>query len=150
MIYTIKKGNHRSTWFPKITFKKSIYFSFKFLTAIPESEYTNKIYGLIDGIFPHKNSVRLGFRREKGKLLACAIVYSNGVRTITTLREIKENNAYTCIISKTRYEYIIDLDINLYTFPRTSKFNLFSFKLFPYWGGIETTKETVKIEINER
>jgi hypothetical protein len=150
MIYLIKKGNHRSTWFPRLTFKKYINFSFKFLTAIPESEYTNKIYGLIDGIFPHRNSIRLGFRKEKGKLLACAIVYNNGVRTIKTLREVNENYIYVCGINKYRGYYIITLDFERFTFPRTSNFNLFSFRLFPYWGGLETAKETVKIEINER
>jgi hypothetical protein len=150
MIYTIKKGKHRSTWFPKITFKKSINFSFKFLTKISESEYTNKIYGLIDGIFPHKNSIRLGFRREKGKLLACAIVYNNGIRTIKVLREINEDYTYICSIYKHVECYIITIDFERFVFPRTSKFNLFSFKLFPYWGGVETAKETIKIEINER
>jgi hypothetical protein len=149
MIYTIKKNSHRSVWFPRLTFKKSICFSFKFLTAIPESEYTNKVYGLIDGIFPHKNSVRLGFRKEKGKLLACAIVYNDGVRTITTLREINENYIYVCGINKYREYYIITLDFERFAFPRTSNFNLFSFRLFPYWGGEEKAKETVEIEIYE-
>jgi len=146
-IYTIKKGSHRSVWFPRITFKKSVSFSFKFLTAIPESDYTNKIYGLIDGILPHKNSVRLGFRKDKGKLLACAIVYNNGVRTITTLKEINEKYLHLCTIDKTKGYYTILLDFETFQFKRTSDFNLFSFKLFPYWGGKETAKEEFKIEI---
>jgi hypothetical protein len=150
MIYTIKKGSHRSSWFPRITFKKTISFSFKFLTPILESEYTNKIYGLIDGILPHKNSIRLGFRKEKGELLVCAIVYNNGVRTITTLKEINSEYIYVATINKTKYEYIIYLDFEKYVFKRVSNFNLFSFRLFPYWGGKETAKENFKIEINER
>jgi hypothetical protein len=149
MIYTIKKNSHRSVWFPRLTFKKSICFSFKFLTAIPESEYTNKIYGLIDGIFPHKNSVRLGFRKEKGKLLACAIVNNDGVRTITTLREIDEKHLHLCCINKYKDNYTIILDFEKFTFSRKSSFNLFSFRLFPFWGGEEKAKETVKIEIDE-
>ena len=149
MIYTIKKGNHRSVWFPRITFKKSVSFSFKFLMEIPESDYTNKIYGLIDGIFPHKNSIRLGFRKEKGKLLACAIVYNSGIRSITTLREINEKYLYVCTINKTKDYYTLYLDFQRFQFQRTSNFNLFSFKLFPYWGGKETAKEDFKIEIQK-
>lgn len=147
MVFRIKEGSHRSVWFPRITFKKSVNFCFKFLTAIPESEYTNKIYGLIDGIFPHKNSIRLGFRKEKSKLLLCAIVYNDGVRTITTLREINENYLYVCGISKCKDSYSISVDFEIFTFPRTSDFNLFSFKLFPYWGGTETASKEFKIDL---
>jgi len=147
MVFRIKEGSHRSTWFPRIVFRNYINFSFKFLTAIPESDYTNKICGLIDGIFPHRNSIRLGFRKEKGKLLLCAIVYNKGVRTITTLREINEKYLYICNISKCRDYYEVIVDFERFSFPRTSNFNLFSFKLFPYWGGIETAPKEFKIDL---
>lgn len=52
MIYKIKQNSHRSVWFPRMTFKNKISFTFKFLSSIPQTEYTNKVYGLIDGIFP--------------------------------------------------------------------------------------------------
>jgi len=80
-------------------------------------------------------------------LLLCAIVYNKGVRTITTLREINEKYLYICNISKCRDYYEVIVDFERFSFPRTSNFNLFSFKLFPYWGGIETAPKEFKIDL---
>lgn len=149
MIYTIKKDNHRSVLFPRLTFKKSIFFSFRFLTDFPQTEYTNKIYGLIDGIDPHKNSVRLGFRRKRDKIEISSIVYNNGVRTITTLKRIELDELSFATIAKLKDKYIIKLNEDNFSFKRTSNFNLFSFRLFPFWGGVEKSAKEFKIEIVE-
>lgn len=149
MIYTIKKGNHRSVWFPRMTFNKSIHFCFRFLTDIPKTDYTNKVYGLIDGIFPHKNSVRLGFRRKKDKMQICSIIYNSGVRRILVLKEVGLKETVFAHILKDKYHYFIFVNGDKFVFDRTSKFNLFSFRLFPYWGGEEKARQDIKIEINE-
>ena len=149
MIYKINQNSHRSVWFPRMTFKNKISFTFKFLSAIPQTEYTNKVYGLIDGIFPHKNSVRVGFRKIKNKVQLSSIVYNNGKRTITPLVEIDENTISVCTIIKQKHEYVIYIDFKKFVFKRTSNFNLFSFRLFPYWGGVDKAPSDITLEIFE-
>lgn len=147
MIYKIKPGNHRSVWFPQVTFKRSICFTFTFLSKMYETEHTNKVYGLIDGIFPHHNSIRVGFRKIGDNIELSAIVYNDGVRTITPLKLIKPFYVTTASIVKHRNTYEIILDLERFVFKRTSRFNLFSFRLFPYWGGVPTANSLIKIEI---
>ena len=69
MIYTINKGSHRSTWLPKFTFKKSLTFSFKFLSDPSyildnksDQEDTNKIFGISDSWYHRRHSIRVGWR----------------------------------------------------------------------------------------
>lgn len=147
MIYTIPKGSHRSVWFPKLTFKRELSFVFSFPTPIYETDFTNKVYGFIDGIDPHYNSVRVGFRRKGNVIIISSIIYNNSVRTITTLKEVDLNAEVSATIKKTIFFYYITINGDTFRFDRTSNCDFFSFMLFPYFGGVDKALTDIKVKI---
>ena len=143
MIFTIKQGNHTFFHLPRLTFKRKISGYFKFITDIPETDYTNKIIGLSDNFHHHKDSVRLGFR---GKV-ACAIFYTNGFRTIIPICEWKEDEKNQFEIKIMNNYYSVKVNDNVVVHERSSNWILMRYRLSFYWGGKSPAPKTVKIEI---
>ncbi len=154
MIYRIKKGCHRSSWIPTITFSESISGSFSFLGdfeyAIDSQEDTNKLVGLSDGWTHHENSIRIGWRWNDG-LELMSIVYRDGIREIKPMGYIESNKEYKylIIISDDFYGIKITSDNTKYSelFDRSSGWNFLRVILKPYFGGNNKAPKNFDIEL---
>jgi hypothetical protein len=156
MIYTIQKGDHRSNWIPSLTFKKSLYFVFEFLSDPSytlanksDQEDTNKIFGISDSWYHRRHSIRIGWRYDDKlqKSICSVYYYRDGRHYIEDLGEIVEGQPYLCIIDISKDDYtVISLNKKV-IIPRTSKWWGPRYQLFPYFGGQQVAPKQFKIEI---
>lgn len=154
MIYTIKKGSHRSTWLPRFTFKNEIKFEFEFIGnqeySIDTQEDTNKIIGLSDNWHHHKDSFRLGWRWNNGVELM-SDVYIGGKRVIESICFIETDTVYKGYLDMSGDNYNIIIHGNKLTinksYSRTSTWGTIRYFLFPYFGGKNKAPKEIKIRI---
>jgi len=151
MIYTIKKNRHRSRWIPKLTFRKSIKGTFKFIGDVSYDGNldTNKLIGLSDSYHHHVNSIRLGWRWNNG-LELMAICYRNGNREIRPICFIEPDVDYEFSIMIHKYTYQIMTAGQIQFFTRKSKWWFVRYWLFPFFGGQSKSPKEFKIEINTK
>lgn len=155
MLFTIKKGNHRSTWLPKFTCKNEVVGKVTFLGdfsyEIFNQEDTNKLCGLSDGWHHRKtSSIRLGFRwnLKTEELEIMVISYVNGERTIKKLTVAETDREYDFSIRIEKDYYFVYFNYNSLLIPRKSRWNCLRYYLFPFFGGKETASKTFKINLD--
>ena len=158
MIYTIKKGSHRSTWFPRFTTKTNLRFSVRFLSDPSyildnktDQGDTNKLFGISDSWHHQKHSIRIGWRYDVKlkKAIGCVYFYRDGKHFIEDLGAIEQNKPYICYIDILQDSYaIIALDKKV-IIPRTSRWWGPRYLLFPYFGGQQVAPKQFEIEINK-
>lgn len=156
MYFTIKKGRHRSVWFPRFTFKRVLIGSF---TLLGDFSYdigkkqtdSNKLIGLSNGIWHRYNSIRVGFRWNK--VLKCidivGICYDKGKREIRVINRIQNNSEkVSFLISIEKDKYIIRIGDKTEMFNNTSKWKFIRYFLFPFFGGTESSPKDLKFKID--
>jgi len=159
-IYTIKKGNHKSSTEVKkfyqgvLTFEVKFDNSARYRVSNPKNENdVNKLYGFNDcnsGINNHDNSARFGWKYYYGNLLLYSYTYSNGARIANFLRKITIDSVYTCaiIIEDNRYIYKIN-DVPYDTVTRGCSGGCTKYYLYPYFGGDEVAPRDITIKIKD-
>lgn len=157
MVYIIRKNRHRAGWFFKLTWKNKISGKIKFLGDVSyfvdKQKDSNKIVGLSDNWYHHKDSARLGYRYDptRKEIEIMTISYKKGIRFINHLCYCKDNEdyAYEIIINKKSYIYRFGTDISIV--PRLSKWRLPRLVLHPYFGGTQKATKNIyiKLEIND-
>lgn len=157
MVFIIKRGRHRAGWFFKLTTKNKISGTIKFLGDvsyfIDTQKDTNKLIGLSDNWHHHKDSARLGWRWNviERKIEIMTITYVRGKRTIKHLcfTEDNDDKDFEIIINKNHYIYRFDKNISIV--PRRSRWKLFRYLCWPYFGGKTKSPKNIyiKIELNE-
>jgi|GEM_PF-5486713 len=151
MIYTIKKNRHRSKWFPKLTFRKSIKGTFKFIgdVSYDGNSDTNKLIGLSDNLHHHIDSIRIGWRwnKKENKLEIMGICYNNFNREIRHLCFVESDKIVNFEINIYKYSYRIDVDGSTHFFTRGSNWGFIRYYLFPFFGGKEKSPKEFKISI---
>lgn len=156
-MYIIRKGCHYSNrWFPSLTTKTKIHFSFRFVEhpsykiSAENQKDTNKIFGISDGYHHHKDSLRVGWRwnisTQKCEILI--YTYRNSIHESYMLCELEDvYSTNNCHISIGDGYYQIDVNNYTYTLKRTSKWDGIRYLLFPYFGGQEVAPKEFKIKI---
>lgn len=141
----IQQGNNRSNWHLPMFMRKSIsgniMYDSDMFYQIDKQGDTNKLIGLSDSYHHLINSIRLGWRWNEmyGALEISTIVSNNSVSSIQHLcfvETLSEFKKFSIAIHKT--QYIVMFDGIFKILPRTSKWYLPKYVLFPYFGG--TTK----------
>lgn len=156
MLFTIKKGRHRSNWWlPKLTFKKVIVGR---ITFLGDHEYnigkyqkdSNKVAGLSDNFFHHMDSIRLGFRWNSvvKRIDLVGICYNGGKREIKTITRVDANKEVSFLISIEKDKYLVAVGEEFVSFDRSSKWNFLRYYLFPYFGGTTKAPKTFKIKLD--
>lgn len=157
MLYTIYKGHHyNNKWIFPIVFKKTIQGYCKFIEwnyKINKMYDTHKITGISDGWHHRKDSIRLGWRKYKTAINQediielMAIVYNNGVRTISSIKIINTNRVFKYKVEINKNSYSIVIDGEIYSYLRTSKWKGLRYRLLPYFGGKEKAPQNIKIKL---
>lgn len=172
VLYYIGKGKHYSVrplfdWI-KIPLKLGIAKENFTFTAIFGSgtNYSNwrqdksvhKLYGINYGLFPHRNSIRIGWRYGgQFQIEIFSYVYRNGIRKEDYLCHVSMNEEikfkFERIGREEIYISILVGDWKPYSpvetviqMPEVSKIKL---KLWPYYGGVNPASEPVNIFIKE-
>ena len=154
-VFTIKKGNHRSTTNYKttktdhLTFK-SIFDSSAIYTSIdPINQYdVNKLYGLSDCGCNHSiNSIRVGWRWLNDSLEILWFKHMNGNFSFDKITTIDIDKVYDYSISFTDTSYIICVDNICKETTRSCSDNNRRYYLYPYFGGDESAPHDIKIRI---
>lgn len=155
MIFTIKKNTHHSIFrIPKFTLKKKMKadiilndnFYYK-CDDIKNQKDTNKIIGLSDDYFHRVNSIRIGFRNVNDKIELIAYYYNNTNHYSKVIGEVYEKIPFSIDIEIGKYIYLINFNNKQFIFKRTSKWNLFRYVLYPYFGGNEKAKNDLIFDI---
>lgn len=151
MIYTIKKGCHYSSIFPKFTCNDHLSGTITFLNdcsyQIERQGDTNKIIGLSDNWHHHKDSIRLGWMYYKNRYQIMTITYSKGKRKITYLCDFEVGKTYNFSIEIHSKHYVVSFDEIVSKIDRYSNWNSLRVVLKPYFGGITKAPKTFKIKI---
>ena len=156
MEFNIKKGNHRSRWFPNFTTKKVLIGKITFIgdfsydIGSKHQKDSNKICGLSNGIRHRYNSIRIGFRWNK--VLKCidivGICYDKGKREIRVINRISNNSEkIPFLISIEKDKYIVKVGDKVEMFNNTSKWKFIRYFLFPYFGGIKPAPKDLKFKL---
>lgn len=156
MEFNIKKGNHRSRWFPKFTTKKVLIGKITFIgdfsydIGSKHQKDSNKICGLSDNFSHHQDSIRLGWFWDSiiNKIAIVGIHYKNGKRSIKRITSVEANKEYSFTISIDKNCYLASFNGEYLLFERSSKWNFLRYYLFPYFGGKERAVKDFKILIN--
>ena len=154
MLYTIKKGNHRSTWLPKFTCKNEVVGKVTFLGdfsyEIFNQEDTHKLTGISDNWSHHKDSIRLGWRwnLQTEELEIMVISYVNGQRTIKKLTVAETDREYDFSIRIEKDYYFVIFNKDSLLLPRKSKWNCLHYRLGFYFGGKESAPKTFQINLD--
>ena len=163
--YTIKQGNHYSTWWPSITFQHHVDFRATLTDScryqLDGTDYdhdydVNKLVGLSTTLNHHNQSARLGWRCVDGQrfeLLPYTYALGARVTTDTLLATVAAGDEFRCRIEdvETHYRY------HLWTFqgyvthevakkPDRLWFD-FHLKLHPYFGGTRVAPHRMTIPL---
>ena len=155
MYFIIKQSKHYSRWFPKFTFRKVLIGSF---TLLGDFSYdigkkqtdSNKLFGVSDSWHHHKNSIRIGWRwnRIVNRIEIVGICYNGGKRVIKQITRIDSNNKIDFIISIEKDKYLVRVGDEFVTFDRNSRWKLFRYFLFPFFGGVTKAPKDFKFKID--
>ncbi|MEO6219139.1 MAG: hypothetical protein ABIO81_01835 [Ginsengibacter sp.] len=111
----------------------------------------NKLYGFSDNDSAHhRYSARFGWRWSDNALRLFAYVYNSGVRASEELGTVQIGVENNCSIKVTGGHYIFSLNNVADTVLRTSTTSKGrGYKLYPYFGGDETSPRDINIFIKE-
>jgi hypothetical protein len=172
--YKIKKGRHRSSYLPRITFANQILvrceikFNMGFYLEEGNSSYNpvHKLTGLSDNLSIHTDSIRVGWNIINNCLILYTITYMGGTRRIEELRNMGQvdcdliNRKCKCpnfIVRICIFDdcYFVELwdgdDLDLKrlvvrSIDRISKWDFPRLVLKPYYGGTEVSPADVEFE----
>ena len=159
-IFTIHKGQHRSTGLFKTT--KSTLLDFKVMfdmsalyeiNSLDQAD-VNKLLGLSDHKQYHMdNSIRFGWRYYNEQLELLWFKHQDGNFSFGHIEYIQPDIEYLCTIQINPTEYILFVDDTYVTIPRIkSKYcyktmNYRRYFLWPYFGGNCVAPHDIKIKI---
>ena len=159
MIYTIKGGNHYSGLHMGLVRSNELKFVVQFnktakYTSINEENQfdINKLYGFSDNnSFHHNNSARFGWRWVNEELQLFAYCYSNGERHYDFITNLDLGKFYALKIEITDDAYEFSVSNNkLVSIERSSNTSWgIKYKLYPYFGGDETSPQDIEISIED-
>jgi len=157
-MYTIKEGNHRSTYqyttnFDTLVRFKAIFDSSAiYNTTDPSNQYdVNKLYGVSDcGCSHMKYSIRFGWRWLNDSLEILLFKHQGGVFSFEKITSITLNDVHQYEIIKTDNEYVLYVDNVYRTTPRSCPGLYRSYFLYPYFGGDETAPHNITIQIKKQ
>jgi hypothetical protein len=152
-IFTIKKGNHKSSSTLEFTNKREFDFKVQFDESAkydlndPENQWdVNKLIGISDGGLHQKNSARFGWRWVNNNLEILAYTHYNGNFYFEKITDIEIGKEYDCIlILDDKYTFICDGKI--VTMPRWMDFKTKNYYLWPYFGGDLEAPHDIKIKV---
>lgn len=155
MEFNIKKGNHRSRWFPKFTTKKVLIGKVTFIgdfsydIGSKHQKDSNKICGLSDNFSHHQDSIRLGWFWDSiiNKIAIVGIHYKDGKRSIKRITSVEANKEYSFTISIDKNCYLASFNGEYLLFERSSKWCLPRVILNPYFGGKISAPKDLKFNI---
>lgn len=158
--YFIKKGNHRSGFFPNlylkmVSSKYEIMFSdncFYKLGDVDDYDI-NKLFGISFGLH-HKNSMRFGWNIDEDKIAIYAYYYKLGIRFMNKLISINANEVYTFEIKV--HDNFFELSIvnknhqliNTTNIAKAKTVN-WGYRLFPYFGGNKCAPHDMEIKMKK-
>lgn len=155
MIFNIKKGENTCFKFPMITFRSSIIAK---ITLIGDFTYTsdnknnqrnaNKIFGLSDGWYHRKNSIRIGYRYLEDKIELVSYRYNDGENYTSIMGYINIGEEFDIKITISDKYYITFKNVT-FEYKRTSKWWFpLRYILLPHFGiENELTKNDLKFKI---
>lgn len=157
--YTIKKGNHSANGINVgIVFKDTIKFEAMFDTNClynfdnVDKYDINKLYGLSTALHHHIQSARFGWRCLDGKNIEIhKYSYDNSHRILceTLLGTVKPNEVFICELKVTNNSYIYTCTTSnnkiTYVEKLTKKPNRIKYRLYPYFGGNQTSPHDMDI-----
>ena len=158
--YFIKKGNHRSGFFPNlylkmISSKYEIMFLENCLYKLGDvDDYDiNKLFGISFGLH-HKNSMRFGWNIDGNKIAIHAYYYKMGIRFMNKLISINTNEVYTFEIKV--HDNFFELSIinknnqliNTTNIAKAKTVN-WGYRLFPYFGGNKCAPHDMEIKMKK-
>ncbi len=160
MKYHIKKNQHYSQLFPRLTKTKNFKFEFYldknclYHLGTPDDSDVNKLFGFSIGLTNHhNNSIRIGWNCQKnnGTISLFAYWYNNKKRNIMYLKDIKPNTFHNCSIEILPYGTLITLDGILYPIDYITKlkWHYLGFLLKPYFGGNEKAPQNMVLYIKK-
>ena len=157
--YKITKGTHRVSAFPKLSNKRNLKYQVLFDSTC---QYTcvnpvnqldiNKLFGFSDcSSHHHSNSARFGWRYYEGKIDLFAYVYKDGGLSKDFLASVPLNvpcdlhlyaqdKLYTTSVKSE------DVEVNIQV-PRSQKKGIWSYHLWPYFGGDEVAPKDIVIHM---
>ena len=157
--YIIPKGGHYANINP---FKTVQYNELKFIawfdnTAIYQTsdpnnqEDINKLFGFSDNNEQHQQySARIGWNWARNALRLYAYVYNNGNRSFTEITSVSLQTEINCSIKINGSQYIFTVNNTSVEMPRSSSTaESEGYKLYPYFGGDETSPHDIHIWIKE-
>lgn len=158
--YFIKKGNHRSGFFPnlylkmfktkyEVMFSKNCIYQFGDIDDLD----INKLFGLSFG-FHHYNSIRFGWNVDGDKIAIHVYYYKLGKRFMNKIISIPVETIHTFEITVYDVYYelkIFNQDKKLIGWsnvvkPKTVKWG---YRLFPYFGGNRYAPHDVEIKMKK-
>lgn len=159
MLRKIKKGNHYSTFFPRITFtnrlKGTAEFVGDFSYAIEKQKDTNKLIGLSDNWFHHLDSIRIGWRwnAKRNGIELMSIQYKDSIRDIQFItflpKEEGESIKFEYELGIQKDNYFIRINQTKVIILRTSKWNSLRVILQPFFGGTTPAPKDFIFKINQ-
>lgn len=162
MIFTIRKGKHRSRpwrlglWWHRSQFSWVVKFdeSCRHDLGSDDQLDTNKLVGV--GYFPHhhKDSARFGWRYsvKKGKVEILAYCYSDSQRTIDHLADAFIGESYTLTIEVVNTGYWLSVRGPGYISEKIYRHahnKHLKYGLWPYFGGNKTAPHDIRIDLQK-
>ena len=159
-IFTIEKGQHRSSGLFKTTKSQILQFDVMFDSSAvytvnsQDQADVNKLLGLSDHKQYHMdNSIRLGWRYYNNKLELLWFKHQDGEFSFGHIKYIETDVEYSCCIQISPDEYTLFVDDSHVIVPRIkSKYcyksmNYRRYFLWPYFGGNCVAPHDIKIKI---
>ena len=155
-LFTIKKGDHYSTYKTELLQNHVLSFEAKFdntvdyQTKTEENQYDiNKLFGFSDCNSHHQqHSARFGWRWVADSVEIFAYSYVNGERISELLGRTAPFQADRYQLMLTDSAYVYQFNEKEYSIPRTRSCDQgVYYLLFPYFGGDETAPQDINIYI---
>lgn len=159
MKYLIKKDTHYSIHLPGFSFSNKFQFIrvkfdssclYKFNNV--DDGDVNKLIGYTFGLNPnpHKNSFRLGWNCQNGRISLFAYAYINSERIVKYLCDIDIDKWCNVIYYSFNGKMRVSVDDTVYyTGIDVNRLPGYGWKLYPYFGGNNKAPQTMLIEIQQ-
>lgn len=154
MIYVIPKGQHKSSYLLSFTFKDKFQYFAEFTDSCiytsvnPNNQFDiNKLFGVSEGIDPHWNSARFGWRPlNDDKISIFAYCYNRGERIVKHMIDVElySKHFFSLILIDNLYHF--EVDRKAVTVPREKGWGL-KYRLWPYFGGDEVAPHDIFISL---
>jgi hypothetical protein len=123
-----------------------------YYTASPQNQSDiNKLYGFADNNQTHHAfSARIGWRWISNKLELLGYAYNDSLVSFSPIGYFPLNTELQCKIEISNSQYLISVNNNTITMPRSSKgITATGYQLYPYFGGDENAPHDIFIQIRD-